>query len=191
VDGTIQGKRWRNTTGPLTGIPCLRFLRTTEALYKVSDALVISSTRTAHTDCGLSAASAKARYTHQMWLDCISWKRAFYAECGVMCLDRRLSTCGPHISLIDEHTTTRRPACNYHGFDAYEAKPWVHWNGMFLNFWGRADGGYPGIGGVLDYLPRRTTRQLRRSSPRLQKLAAGVLRFKTPKTGLGGRSWML
>ncbi len=128
----------------------------------------------------------KERYTNQMWLDGIYMGAPFYAEYAK--LSERSSDFDDvalQIRLIDEHTYDPATGLYYHGWDATRSQPWANpVTGCSSNFWGRADGWYAmALVDVLDFLPaNHPARQ--QIIATLGKLAAGIVKYQDPKTGL-------
>ena len=131
----------------------------------------------------------KQRYTNQMWLDGIYMGAPFYAECTatrIFCAaPSDFDDVAKQIRLIDEHTYDVATGLNYHGWDAAKTQPWANpVNGCSSNFWGRADGWYAmALVDVLDYFPTNHPARAQIIAI-LQKLAAGVVKYQDPKTGL-------
>ncbi|HSY20185.1 MAG TPA: glycoside hydrolase family 88 protein [Candidatus Acidoferrales bacterium] len=128
----------------------------------------------------------KQRYTQQMWLDGIYMGSPFYAECGKLFGEPAdFDDVAKQISLIDEHTYDAATGLNYHGWDAMKTQPWANpVTGCSSNFWGRAEGWYAmALVDVLDYFPTNHPARPQIIAT-LQKLAAGVVKYQDPKTGL-------
>jgi unsaturated rhamnogalacturonyl hydrolase len=129
----------------------------------------------------------KLRYTNQMWLDGIYMGSPFYAECASIFHepDASLEDITKQIRLIAEHTYDPATGLFYHGWDSSKMQTWANpVTGTSSNFWGRAIGWYGmALVDVLDFFPANHPARPEIIST-LQKLAAGVLKYQDPETGL-------
>ncbi len=129
----------------------------------------------------------KQRYTNQMWLDGIYMAAPFYAEYAEISggPESAYADVARQIELVGEHTYDPDTGLFYHAWDAARIQSWANpATGCSSNFWGRADGWYAmALVDVLDYFPAGDPARPQ-IIKMLQKLAAGIVRFQDPKTGL-------
>lgn len=129
----------------------------------------------------------KQRYTNQMWLDGLYMGAPFYAGYAATFGgdDQAFEDVTKQICLMDKHTYDRATGLYYHGWDATKVQPWANpATGCSSNFWGRAVGWYAmALVDVLDYLPANHPGRAQLIE-RLQKLAAGVVKYQDARTGL-------
>jgi unsaturated rhamnogalacturonyl hydrolase len=128
----------------------------------------------------------KQRYPQQMWLDGIYMAAPFYAECARAFNEPdALADVARQIQLADEHTYDAQTGLFFHGWDASRSQAWANpATGCSSNVWGRAVGWYAmALVDVLDDFPARHPARPQIIAT-LQKLAAGVVKYQDPKTGL-------
>jgi unsaturated rhamnogalacturonyl hydrolase len=128
----------------------------------------------------------KQRYTNQMWLDGIYMASPFYAEYAKIFNElTNFDDVALQIRLIDQHCYNAKTGLYYHGWDATKSQFWANpITGCSSNFWGRADGWYAmALVDVLDYFPADHPARPQIIAI-LNKLAAAVVKYQDPKTGL-------
>jgi unsaturated rhamnogalacturonyl hydrolase len=129
----------------------------------------------------------KKRYPHQMWLDGLYMGAPFYAACAQVFGGpaKSFDDVAKQIRLVDEHTYDPKTGLFYHGWDASGSQPWANpQTGCSSNFWGRAIGWYAmALVDTLDYFPTNHPARPQIIAT-LQKLAAGVVRWQDPASGV-------
>jgi len=129
----------------------------------------------------------KERYTNQMWLDGLYMADPFYAEYAGLFgkPESAFDDVAKQIRLIDEHAYDPKTGLFFHGWDAVKVQSWANpVTGCSSNFWGRAVGWYAmALVDVLDYFPANHPARPQIVAT-LQKLAAGVVKYQDPETGL-------
>lgn len=128
----------------------------------------------------------KQRYPHQMWLDGLYMAEPFYAQYGLLFDEPAdFDDVAKQILMVSAHTYDPKTGLFYHGWDESKEQEWANrTTGTSSNFWGRAIGWYGmALVDVLDFFP--TNHPARPAIiATLQKLAAGVVKYQDPKSGL-------
>jgi unsaturated rhamnogalacturonyl hydrolase len=125
-------------------------------------------------------------YPNQMWLDGIYMAHPFAAEYAAMFREPALFDDIAHqIILIEQKTRDPKTGLLYHGWDESRRQKWADpERGTSPNFWGRAMGWFAmGLVDVLDTFPVDHSKR-REIISILQRLAAALVKYQDPKTGV-------
>lgn len=128
----------------------------------------------------------KLIYPNQMWLDGLYMTAPFYAEYAATFAEPAIIEDLIHqFVLIEQHTRDPQTGLLYHGWDESKSQPWANpGTGCSPSFWGRAIGWYVmAIVDTLDFLPASGA-HCEALVNILNRLAAALLRFQDPDSGL-------
>ena len=128
----------------------------------------------------------KQRYPNQMWLDGLFMASPFLAHYAQAFGERPLfDDVAKQIILMDKHAFDPATGLYFHAWDEARTQPWANkQTGDSPSFWSRAIGWYAmAIVDVLEYLPADHP-DLPRLHEILNRVAAGIVRWQDPATGL-------
>jgi unsaturated rhamnogalacturonyl hydrolase len=128
----------------------------------------------------------KGGYPDQMWLDGLYMAEPFYADYAVRFKEPQdFDDIVKQFALVGEHTYDPTTGLFYHGWDATHQLAWADpKTGASPHFWSRAIGWYAmGLVDVLAVMPADDPRRPELVTL-LRKVAAGILRYQDPKTGV-------
>lgn len=128
----------------------------------------------------------KQRYPGQMWLDGLYMASPFLAHAGKMEGDATaFDDVARQLLLADRHLYDARSGLFYHAWDESRRQAWAdRATGRSPNFWGRSEGWYAmALVDCLDDLPP-THPEVDAISDVLRRLAAGLVRWQDPASGL-------
>ena len=128
----------------------------------------------------------KQRYPGQMWLDGVYMASPFLAHAGKAEGDpAAFDEVARQLLLIDRHLYDAKTGLFYHAWDENRAQAWAdRATGRSPNFWGRSVGWYAmALVDCLDDLPP-THPEVEAIGDILRRLAAGLVRWQDPASGL-------
>ncbi len=128
----------------------------------------------------------KQRYPSQIWLDGLYMASPFLARAGRMDNDpAAFDDVARQLLMADRHLYDAKAGLLYHGWDESRRQSWADpETGRSPNFWGRSVGWYAmALVDCLDELPP-THPEVDAISDVLRRLAAGLVRWQDPASGL-------
>ena len=128
----------------------------------------------------------KGGYPDQMWLDGLYMGEPFYADYAVRFDEPQdFADIARQFAVVGKHTYDPKTSLFYHGWDPTRKLAWANAKtGASPQFWSRAIGWYAmGLVDVLAVMPADDPRRPELAGL-LRKVAAGILKYQDPKTGV-------